>query len=143
MLPHDLLEPEAWPARAPRRVELIETHVSWVLRGDREVLKVKKPVDYGFLDFRDSERRRAACEAEVRLNSRLAPDVYLGVVPIMESDDGRLTTRGGGRVVDWAVRMRRLDDGRRADKMLEAGVFGADDVDRLARVVAEFHRAGH
>src|SRR6516165_7918205 len=100
MLPDDLRDPEAWPEPRPHRVELIETHVSWVLRGEHEVLKVKKPVSLGFLDFSTLERRRAACEAEVRLNAALAPGVYLGVVPVLG---------------DWGVHMRRLDDTQRAD----------------------------
>ena len=63
-------------------VELEETHISWVFLTDRDVWKVKKPVSLGFLDFSTTEKRRAACEAEVILNRRLAPDVYLNVVPI-------------------------------------------------------------
>jgi aminoglycoside phosphotransferase family enzyme/predicted kinase len=124
MLPDDLRDPEAWPEPRPHRVELIETHVSWVLRGEHEVLKVKKPVSLGFLDFSTLERRRAACEAEVRLNAALAPGVYLGVVPVLG---------------DWGVHMRRLDDTQRADTRLAAGALDADDVHRLAELVADFH----
>ncbi|MGH7295329.1 MAG: AAA family ATPase, partial [Polyangiaceae bacterium] len=139
MLPDDLLLPDAWPAPGPDHVELVETHVSWVFLGEREVLKVKKPVDLGFLDFRSPERRRAACEAEVRLNARLAPGVYLGLVPLRRAGGGRVAASGEGAPVDWAVRMKRLDDAHRADLMLAAGALDGPRVDRVAAVVAELH----
>src|SRR5579883_2179303 len=139
MLPDDLLRPEAWPPPRPRSVELVETHVSWVLRGDREVMKVKKPVSLGFVDFSSPERRRAACEDEARLNARLAPGVYLGVVPVVRRGDGRLAIDGEGEAVDWAVRMVRLDDARRADTMLGRGDLAAAHVDALAEAVARLH----
>ena len=77
---HDLLKPEAY-GLASGKVTLRTTHASWVFLTDRDVWKLKRPVDLGFLDFRDVEARRRACEEEVRLNRRLAPDVYLGVEP--------------------------------------------------------------
>jgi aminoglycoside phosphotransferase family enzyme len=109
--------------------ETRETHVSVVLLGDRDVYKLKKPVDLGFLDFRTVEQRRAACEAEMRLNARLAPDVYLGVVPILR----------GGEVVDWAVHMRRLPDDVRADVMLGEGRLTPEHLDDVAERLAAFH----
>lgn len=145
MIPDDLLDPVAWPEPRPTRVELVETHVSWVLRGDREVFKVKKPVSLGFLDFGTVERRRAACEEEVRLNAALAPGVYLGVSPIVARTEDRVVIGAAGEapgrspVVDWAVRMRRLDDAQRADARLAAGALEAGDVHRIAELVAAFH----
>ena len=90
--------------------ELIETHISWVFLGESEVFKVKRPVDFGFLDFTTLEARHQACEAEVRLNQRLAPQVYLGVVPVTVGGDGMHAIDGDGRIVDWAVHMRRLSE---------------------------------
>lgn len=119
--------------------ELIETHISWVFLRADEVFKVKKPVDLGFLDFTSPEKRRAACEAEVELNRRLAPGVYLGVVPVTREDDGRHGFGGDGEAVDWAVKMVRLDDASRADALLERGRLGFDDVEALAEQVADFH----
>jgi len=116
-----------------------ETHISWVFAIGGEVLKVKKPVDFGFLDFSTLEKRRAACEAEDRLNRRLAPDVYLGVVPITRDGDGKHVVDGEGEVVDWAVRMRRLDEGHRADRRLERGGLDREAVDRIAERIAAFH----
>lgn len=129
-LPDDLVRPD---------VTLIETHISWVLLGPSEVWKIKKPVDFGFVDFRTLEQRRAACEAEVRLNRRLAPDVYLGIVPVTEDENGRLRFGGTGPIVDWAVHMRRLADATRADQRLATGRLGFDDVERIAARLVQFH----
>src|SRR5271165_5793824 len=109
-LPDQLLRGAAWPEPRPGEVELIETHISWVLRRENDVIKIKKPVDLGFLDFRTLERRRLACEDEVRLNARLAPGTYLGVVPFVQDASGLLRIGGEGPVVDWGVHMRRLAD---------------------------------
>ncbi len=120
-------------------LELIETHISWVFLGDEEVFKVKRPVDLGFLDFTTVEKRREACEAEVRLNARLAPNVYLGVVPVTRDVSGAHSLSGDGEIVDWAVKMRRLSDDERADVLLQAGKLEPNDVDRLAVHIAGFH----
>ena len=120
--------------------ELIETHISWVFLDAEEVFKVKRPVDLGFLDFTTPERRRSACDSELRLNRRLAPDVYLGVVPITIDASGVHRVGGTGAVVDWAVRMRRLAVERRADELLQAGLLTPQQVDALAIHIARFHR---
>jgi aminoglycoside phosphotransferase family enzyme/predicted kinase len=137
----DLLRPEAYGALHPERVELVETHISWVLLADDDVFKVKKPVDLGFLDFRTTAQRKVACEAEVRLNARLAPDVYRGVVPVRVGEDGRGCIGGAGPVVDWAVHMARLPDERRADVLLGRGKLSNEDVSAIAERVAAFHAA--
>jgi len=121
-------------------LELIETHISWVFLGERDVFKVKRPVDFGFLDFRTLEARQQACEAELRLNRRLAQDVYIGVVPITVAEDGRHEIGGSGPVVDWAVHMRRLSEESRADQRLLHGALELEDIDLLARRIADFHR---
>jgi aminoglycoside phosphotransferase family enzyme/predicted kinase len=138
-LPYQLLRPEAWPTPGSRAPELIETHVSWVFRSEHEVIKVKKPVNLGFLDFRSPEARRLACEDEVRLNARLAPGTYLGTVPIVQGADGLLKIGGEGRVVDWGVHMRRLADELRADAMLARGTLATSQIDELAEAIARFH----
>src|SRR6476646_2501339 len=86
-LVRDLLAPTAYGA-ATHGVSLRTTHASWVFLTDTDVWKVKRPVDFGFLDFRTVEARRRACEDEVRLNRRLAPGIYLGVEPVRPSPDG-------------------------------------------------------
>lgn len=121
----------------------IETHISRVfLRGD-EVFKLKRPVELGFLDFTTLERREEACHAEVALNRRLAPDVYLGVSALVREGDVlafRDTERVDRKeVIDWAVHMRRLSDDTRADVLLAAGRFERGDVERVACMLAQFH----
>ncbi len=137
--PHDLAELRRQFVEAG--LESIETHISLVILGLREVWKVKKPVDLGFLDFTTLERRHAACEAEVSLNRRLAPDTYLGVVPVRRAADGWYRFGGEGEVVDWAVHMKRLPDADRADVRLAAGTLQPAALRALAGRLAEFHES--
>lgn len=116
-----------------------ETHISWVLLGDGEAYKIKKPVLLPFLDFSTFEARERACRNEVRVNRRLAPRTYLGVVPVRRRPDGRCTLGPRGVVVDWAVRMVRLDERLRANTLLESGRLDRERVDRLAIGIAAFH----
>jgi hypothetical protein len=120
-------------------MELRETHISWVFLGPDEAFKVKKPVSLGFLDFSTMEKRRQACEAEVRLNRRLAPGAYRGVVPVTLDATGRHRFGGKGDPVDWAVHMKRLPDSQRADVRLERGELTGECIERVAERVARFH----
>lgn len=138
-LKDDLLSPSAYPGASEAEIELIETHISLVFLREAEVLKVKKPFDLGFLDFRTIEQRREACEAELRLNRRLAPDIYLEVVPVRRRADGLHHFGPEGEIVDWAVRMRRLSEKRRADLLLARGELDGSSIDRIAETVARFH----
>src|SRR5579859_5810041 len=133
----DLLRQAAFPHPAPD-TRLIETHISWVILAGAFVYKIRKPVDFGFLDFSTLEQRRADCEAEVRLNRRLCPDLYLGVVDVVERD-GRLSIIGPGRPVEPAVMMRRLPEAGMLPALLERGMVDDRLMDRLARRLAEFH----
>ncbi len=129
-LPDDLMAPG---------LELRQTHISWVYLSSTEVWKVKRPVDLGFLDFTTIEKRREACENEVALNRRLAPSVYLGVVPVRRSRSDGLSFEGAGEVVDWAVHMKRLPERDRADLRLADGRMSDDDIEAIARRLAAFH----
>jgi hypothetical protein len=135
----DLLSPGAYPDTRPAAIELRETHISAVYLVGPDVYKVKKPVDFGFLDFSTPDKRLRACEAEVELNRRLSPDVYLGVVPISRGADGLHRIGEGGEVVEHAVHMRRLPDEERADLLLDRGALGPDEIDRIATAIARFH----
>jgi aminoglycoside phosphotransferase family enzyme len=103
-------------AERPQGVRAIETHMSWVFLTDKHAYKLKKPVKQTFLDFSTIEARRRNCRAEVRLNNRLAPGIYLGVVPLVLRAHRTLSLGGAGRVVDWLVQMRRL---RKSDVLQE------------------------
>lgn len=121
-------------------VEVIETHMSWVFIPGDVVYKLKKPVRYPFLDFTTLAAREADCREEVRLNERLAPEVYLGVVPLMQDVDGKLSLEGGGTVVDWLVKMRRLPADRMLDHAIAADAVSKADVENVAGVLANFYR---
>ncbi|MCC6791615.1 MAG: AAA family ATPase [Thermomicrobiales bacterium] len=133
-----LLRPEAYPWQ-PAEVELIETHISWLfLAGDR-VIKVKRPVHFGFVDHSTPARRRHSCEEEVRLNRRLTDGIYLGIVPIVRLGD-RLVVDAAGEPFEWATLMRRLPAERMLDQLLRSGSAPADLADRLADRLVPFHR---
>jgi uncharacterized protein len=132
-----LLKETAYP-EPTSQVRLIETHVSFIFLTDSFVYKVKKPVDYGFLNFSTVDRRRFYCEEEVRLNSRLCPEIYLGVVELREGSDGGSFT-GAGRVVDYAVKMKRLPEERMLSHLLERGEVTPEEMERLGRHIGEFH----
>ncbi len=134
----DLARPEAYPAPRPTTVSLVTTHISWVFITDHDVWKLKRPVDYGFLDYTTLDRRRHFCHEEVRVNGRLAPGVYLGVVPV-RLHDGRHAFTASGTVVDYAVRMRRLADTASADSLLGRGQLTGEHLGRLAGRLAAFY----
>jgi len=115
-----LRDPATYP-EAPRAIEVRETHMSWVFLTERHVYKLKKPVRYDFLDFSTFEKRRADCEAEVRLNRRFAPDVYLGIVALTADAHGALRLNGEGEAIEWLVKMRRLPDEHMLDQRIRAG----------------------
>lgn len=125
------------------RVEAIETHMSWVFLTDGHAYKLKKPVHYDLLDFSTIEARHFFCEEEVRLNRRLAPDVYLGVVPLVIDEQRHLALGAGpakGAVIDWLVRMRRLPASRMLDYMIKTGAAQACDMQQVAALLARFYR---
>ena len=134
-----LLRPEAHPHPVDR-VELVETHISWVLLAGEFAYKVKKPVELGFLDFRKLDQRRFFCEEELRLNSFWAPELYLGVVPIV-MHNGHPRISGNGPAVEYAVCMRRFDQALRLDHQLDAGTLTANDMLELAAEITARHQA--
>ena len=129
-----LLRPEAYPHAAPAP-RLIETHISWVILAGDYAYKLKKPVDFGFLDFSSLDKRRYCCEEEIRLNGRLAPDIYLEVVPVTGSLDAPRIA-GDGAVLEWAVKMRAFP----ADATLDReAVITPAQIDAIAERIAAFH----
>src|SRR5207302_1508679 len=133
-----LSRPSAYPFPVSD-VQVVQTHISAVFLAGSFAYKVKKPVNPGFLDFSTLDRRHHFCQEEVRLNRRLAPDVYLGVVPVGRADGG-LRFEGPGEVVEWAVKMRRLPAGVTLHERPLAGAVAPDLVEAFARTVADFHR---
>ena len=119
-------------------VEVHQTHISAVFLAGSYAYKIKKPVKLPFLDFSTPERRRFFCDEEVRINRRLAPDVYLGVVPVCECDDG-LCFEQTSAVIDWAVKMVRLSEDATMAARLQNDTLAPKDVTRLAEQLAAFH----
>lgn len=115
-----------------------ETHISWVILTRRNAFKIKKPLRLSFLNFSTPERRKHFCEREVRLNSRFS-GIYQGVVPIRVSNGRWYVGSGRGKVIDYAVQMKRLMTSRRMDNMLKAGKVGIKEIGKLARAIASFH----
>lgn len=120
------------------RVEVVETHISWVLLAGEFAYKLKKPVDLGFVDFSTLERRRRFCEEEVRVNRRHAPELYTGVVPIAGSP-GDPVVDGAGEPIEYAVAMRRFPQEALLSRVLERGELSPGHIDGLAEAVAAFH----
>ena len=123
-----------------RPVETKQTHMSWVFLTDTRAWKLKKPVRYEYLDFSTPEARRRDCEREVRLNRRLASDVYHGVVPLVLGRQGRLQLGGQGEPVDWLVCMRRLPADRMLDQVIAWQGVTAEDIIKVASVLAAFYK---
>ncbi len=121
-----------------KQVKLMETHISWILLTGDFAYKIKKPVDFGFVNFTTLDRRRFFCEEELRLNRRLAPDLYLGVMPITGTfDDPRID--GEGEAIEYAVKMREFPQQALLSQAIEAGRLQAEHIDNLAAVIADFH----
>jgi hypothetical protein len=121
------------------QVFLIETHISYVLLTGQFAYKIKKAVELGFLDFRSLAARHLYCEEELRLNRRLAPTLYLGVVEITGSVEAPVLG-GAGPVIEYAVKMREFSQEALASRALARGELSAADIDALAATVAAFHQ---
>ena len=124
---------------AVTRLRVLETHISWVVLTGRYAYKIKKPVRYDFLDASTLERRHALCTEEVRLNRRLAPDLYLDVVALTR-EAGELKVEGNGRALEYAVRMHEFAPELDLSSQLAAGAVALEEMTSLASALAEFHR---
>jgi len=134
-----MLKPEVYnhPAKI---IELIETHISWVILTGDFAYKIKKPVDFGFLNFSTLERRHHFCAQEVELNRKLAPAIYLDVVAITGTSD-KPHISGSGPVFEYAVKMAQFPQSAQLDNKLAAGELKLEHMDAIAHMVADFHRS--
>ncbi|QSR84713.1 AAA family ATPase [Methylacidimicrobium sp. B4] len=133
-----LRDPRSYP-HPPERVAFLQTHASYVFVVPPYVYKVKKPVNFGFLDYSTLERRKHFCEQEVALNRELCPEAYLDVIPIVRKN-GSLRFAGEGEPVEYAVRMAQLSEEFFAKRLLLQGRFGHRELDRVAERLAAFYR---
>lgn len=139
----NLLRPEAFD-HPVKKIELIETHISWVILTGDFAYKIKKPVNFGFLDFSTLEKRKQFCELELKLNSRLAAAIYLGLVSIVGTEhrpkiSGKKISNTG-QVIEYAVKMVQFPQSAQLDNMLTAGRLKLDHMDAFARMIADFHQ---
>ncbi len=134
----NMLKPEVYDHPA-KNIELIETHISWVILTGDFAYKIKKPVDFGFLDFSTLEKRHTCCLQELYLNRRLAPALYLDVVAITGTQSEPLIS-GVGKAFEYAVKMTQFPQSAQLDHMLTAGKLNTEHIDSIAHMVAEFHQ---
>ena len=131
-----LMKPEAYDEKTGK-IELVQTHISFVFLISNFVYKVKKAVDFGFLDFTTLEKRRFFCEKELELNRRLCGDMYLEVVPVNRSNVIRI--KGEGETVEYAVKMKRMPQEKMLSRLLEKNKVDNRLIDGIAKAVVEFH----
>jgi len=131
-----LLFPEAYPEDTGK-IDLIQTHISMVFLTTKFVYKIKKAVNFGFLDFSTLERRRFFCEKELELNRRLCSDIYLEVVPINKSETIKI--KGRGEAVEYALKMKRLPQEAIMTKLLGENKVDYKTIDELAKIIVRFH----
>lgn len=131
-----LMKPEAYE-EDPGNIEMVQTHLSVVFLTRDFVYKLKKAVNFGFLDFTTLEKRHFFCEKELKLNRRLCGDMYLEVVPINKASFVKI--RGEGETVEYSVKMKRMPQEKIMSKLLEENKVDDKIVDRIARIIAEFH----
>lgn len=122
-----------------RNIQLIETHISWVILTGDFAYKIKKPVNFGFLDFSTLEKRRMCCDQELLLNRRLAADIYLDVVSISGTFEAPVISTDG-KVFEYAVKMRQFPQSAQLDHMLSDGKLNTEHMEAIARMVADFHQ---
>lgn len=134
-----LRDPASYPHR-PAHVEIIQTHISYMAIAAPYVYKVKKPVDLGFLDFSTLDKRHYYCHEEVRLNRRLCPDTYEGVVSIIRWQ-GALAFGAGENTVEYAVKMKRLCEGCFLHQKLNRGTLTRDHLNCIAKTLTRFYEA--
>jgi aminoglycoside phosphotransferase family enzyme len=134
-----MLDPSFYPHHPPQ-VDLVQTHISYLFLCGDLVYKVKKPVDFGFLDFTTLEQRGFFCQQEVRLNKRFSPDVYLGVVPI-SLVGGSFRLGDETAVVEYAVKMRRINEEHMLYRLLQAGRVGPEMMQRIGGHLASAYAA--
>jgi aminoglycoside phosphotransferase family enzyme len=131
-----LMKPEAYDEN-PGNIEVVQTHISVVFLTKRFVYKVKKAVNFGFLDFTTLEKRRFFCEKELELNRRLCGDMYVEVVPINKADI--IQIKGEGEPVEYAVKMKRMPQEKIMSRLLEENKVDDKLIDKIAKIIVDFH----
>lgn len=119
--------------------ELVETHISWIVLAEDFVFKIKRPVKLSFLDFSTRDKRKQFCEEELKLNSRLEPEMYLDVLPVTQ--DLQIAENGEeAGIIDYALKMKRMDNSKEMNKLLAENKVTEAQIEKLAEKIARFHK---
>jgi len=137
-LVQQMLKPSFYPHPTQDEIGFMQTHVSYVLLTGDVVYKLKKPVNFGFLDYSSLEKRKHFCEEELRLNERGAGSLYSGIVPLTQTGD-TFAVEGDGETVEYAVKMRQFPQSALLSDQFEKGLLDEEKVRALATTVAQFH----
>lgn len=122
------------------QLELIETHVSWVILTGKYAYKIKKPIDFGFLDFSSLKKRKHFCEEELRLGQLFAPEIYLAVVPITGTIEHPQINGDTGPILEYAIKMCEFSQDNLLSALLKQGKLSTSLIDKLGQLIAEFHK---
>lgn len=135
---NNIIENKALPFPA-KKIDLVETHISWVIMTEEYVYKIKKPVTFDFLDYSTLDLRLFYCNEELRLNRRLVKNIYLDVLPVISENESVAIGNGKGEIIDYAVFMKRMDDSLQMDYLLKKQEVKPHNIIALADVLADFH----
>jgi hypothetical protein len=123
-----------------KSVDILQTHISFVALTGKYAYKIKKPVNFGFLDFSTIEKRKNYCEEEIRLNKRLCPDIYLDIVPIIQKGD-KLQLHGHGKIVDYAVKMKEFPQNQIMTNLLDKGKVDEKNIENICDILVDFYNS--
>ncbi|MBS3801270.1 MAG: AAA family ATPase [Candidatus Thermoplasmatota archaeon] len=135
-----LQNPETFNLSKETNIQLIQTHISYVVLTESCAYKIKKPVDFGFLDFSTLEKRKHFCHEELRLNARLCPDLYKEVIMFTKKDDGKLEINGTGPIVEYAVKMKQFPQKNIMTQLLKEHKISKDHIDDLVDALVSFYK---
>ncbi|UCB58745.1 MAG: AAA family ATPase, partial [Thermoplasmatales archaeon] len=124
-----------------KSVKILQTHISYVVLTGDYAYKIKKPVNFVFLDFSSLEKRKHFCEEEIRLNKRLCPEIYLGVIPITKKDQS-IEIDGSGEIIEYAVKMKEFSQENIMTKMLQHGKIDEVTIDKIVDILIKFYKKG-
>lgn len=124
-----------------KSVKILQTHISYVALTGKYVYKIKKPVNFGFLDFSTLEKRRHFCQEELRLNRRLCPEIYLDIVPITQKND-EIQIDGDGEIIDYAVKMKEFPQENIMTKQIKQTTIDEEVIDKIVDILVKFYKTG-
>lgn len=137
---NDLKNPDVFDDATAQNIEIVETHISVVFLTGEFAYKIKKPVNFGFLDFSTLEKRKHFCEEELRLNRKFSPDIYISIVPVRKKGKIiRISEKADGKLIDWAVKMKQLPRDRIMKELLPERVYKSD-IERIVDILYNYYQ---